>query len=357
MNIKSPITNSDCMPQKKPRVLVIGTGGAISAKPLDGKLKYGEITEEELLNITPGIREKFDIETTNLFRMDSSDMQPKHWLTLSNYIYYKMNEFDGIVVTMGTDTLQYAAAAISFLIQKQNIPIVFTGSQVDSTQINTDAKSNLAQAITVAGESDIAETLIVFDGKIIRATRARKTNASEFEGFKSIGDYSIGKIQNFIEIYGTYKKRNKNKPVLYNNLESKVGTVKVYPGYDGNRLKHLVDYGALAIVLEGYGLGNIPLLDNNMKEGIAYANRKNVHLIISSAASLGKFWKHIYEAEIGTRFKDLRVIPVYDMIPETAYVKLMWVMSQTNDFSEVKKMMQRSYCGEITPIKKNHGKK
>ena len=115
---------------RKPRVLVIGMGGTISAKPAGGKLKYGEIHMDELINYNRRLRESFDIKTMHLFRMDSSDMKPEHWLTLANTLYYNMGSYDGIVVTMGTDTLHYAAIAISFLIQNNNIPIVFTGSLI-----------------------------------------------------------------------------------------------------------------------------------------------------------------------------------------------------------------------------------
>ena len=344
------------MKHRKPRVLVIGTGGAISAKPFKGKWKYGEFTEEDLIDIVSGIREKFDIKTANIFRMDSSDVKPEHWLTLANSIYYNMEEFDGIVVTMGTDTMHYADTAIAFLIQNNNIPIVFTGSVVDPTELNTDAKWNLREAITVAGTADIAETVLVFNGRILRATRTKKVNASEFTAFESVDEPQLGTIQHFIELRGKYRKRSKNAPKLYQNLESEVAIMKVYPGFDGNRIVSLIGQGVKGIVLEGYGLGNIPLLDNSMREAIKFADRKNVAIAITSPCALGKFWKNIYQAEIGARLKGLKVIPLYDMLTETAYVKLMWVLSRTTEFAEVKKMMQKSYAGEISefrPSRKN----
>ncbi len=337
------------MAVKKPKVLVIGTGGAISARPVGGKWKFGEIQGGELVRLLPEIGEKFDIKTANLFRMDSSDMKPEHWLTLSNYIYYKMGEFDGIVVTMGTDTMQYAASAVSFLIQDNNIPIVFTGSQVDPAQPSSDAATNLADAITVAGKSDIAETIIVFDGVIMRATRAKKVNASEFKGFMSF-EWPLGRIQNFIEMYAPYRKRAVRKPMLYNSLDTEVATLKVYPGFDGRRIIHLVDYPITGLVLEGFGLGNLPLLDTHLKEGIRHANMKNVPVVVTSDCALGAYWKHIYAAEIGSRLKGLKAIPVYDMLTEAAYVKLMWVLSQTKDYDEVKRIMQKSFAGEISPL-------
>jgi len=344
------------VPKQKPKVLVIGTGGAISAKPVKGKWVYGEIPIQELISTTKRISEHFDVTATNVFRMDSSDMKPENWLTLANTIYYKMNEYDGIVVTIGTDTLAYAATAISFLIQNNNIPIVFTGSKIDSTQLKSDARINLRDAITVAGLSDIAETVIVFNGRIMRANRAKKVNASEIGAFRSFENPELGKIEQFIHLKGEYRKRSKSKPALYNKLENLVATIKIYPGFDGNRVRSLVDYPVKGLVLEGFGLGNIPLLDNELKEGIKYANKKNVPIVIASNCELGEYWQYIYEAEIGTRLKGMKVIPVYDMLPETAYVKLMWVLGQAQDFEEIKKMMQRPYCGEVSKFNSKNGK-
>lgn len=340
------------MKSKKPRVLVIGTGGVIGAKLINNEWKYGEMPEEELLNITPGIKNEFDVKTTNLFRMNSADMGPKHWLTLANTIYYQMEDFDGVVVTMGTDTLNYASAAISFIIQNQKIPIVFTGSEVDPTQINTDARSNLRQAISVAGLGNIAETLVVFNTRIIRGTRAKRVNTSEFDAFQSFGQPEIGKIQQYIEAAQDYRKRNhKLKAKIFNKLETNVALIKAYPGMEGTSIKSLVDKGIKGIVIEGYGLGTMPMLENNIIESIKYAEDLGTEIVVTSGSSMGAFWKKNYAAEIFNRDKGTCIIPAFDMLTETAYVKLMWVLGQTQKHSEVAKMMQKNYCMEITELK------
>src|SRR3989344_2152470 len=214
------------MAKRMPRVLVIGTGGTITAKLIKGKWSYGEIPVQDLVETTMRIKEHFDVTCTNLFRMDSSDMKPENWLTLANTIYYRMKDYDGIVVTMGTDTMVYAATAISFLIQDSNIPVVFTGSQVDPGQVNTDARINLRDAITVAASSDIAESVIVFNGKILRASRTRKENASELDTFRTLDPEPIGKIEQFMMLNGGHRKRSKSRPVLHTRLENLVATLK-----------------------------------------------------------------------------------------------------------------------------------
>ncbi len=337
------------MAARKPRVLVIGTGGTMSARLVKGGWKYGEITGEELIKSTPRIKEHFQISATNLFRMDSSDIKPAQWTTLANAIYYSLGKYDGIVVAMGTDTLAFVAAAVSLMVQGAGIPIVFTGSRADPVALNTDATRNLRQAITVACETDIAETMVVFNGRIIRGTRAKMVNASEFDAFQSAGEPDLGKIRQCVRITGSHRKRGKKwKPLLNTNLEEDVAILKVYPGFDGNRIRHLVDYGARGIVIEGFGIGNIPLADNRAKEGLKYAREKNVPVVVTTASLPGEDWQYIYSLDIGKRLRGLGVIVGYDMTTETAYVKLMWCLGQTRDIGKVREMMQKNYVGEIT---------
>jgi len=355
MNKKRALVNLT-MENKKPRILVIGTGGAISVQIVNGKWQPGEIPQQKLIDNIARIKENFEIKTTNLFRMDSGDMLPHHWLTLANTIYYQMKDYDGIVVTIGTDTMHYADTAIAFLIQNNNIPIVFTGSQAPSTQLNTDALWNLKNAITVAGKSDIAETLVVFNNLILRATRTKRINASEFRAFYTNVEKPLGTVEQFIKIDSEHKKRGKRIPKLYKKLETKVKIIKIYPGFDDTEIITAVDKGTKGIILEGYNLGNVPLLENTLKKSIEYANKNNVPIILTGDCNPGRYWSKIYSPNIGKRLTGLKLIPAYDMLTETAYVKLMWVLGQTQKYPEVKKMMQKNYVGEITPFnKKDNG--
>jgi len=340
------------MAKRKPRILLIGTGGTISAKKSKNKWKYGEFLQEDLLKMIPEIEKEFDIDTIDIFRMDSSDMKPEHWLTLARTIYYKIKDYDGVVVTIGRDTIHYADTAISFFLQNTGTPIIFTASLYSAEELNNDTLSNLKQAIIVAGKSDLAETAIVIDNDILRATRTKKENASEFNSFAITKESRIGKIQTHIKMTGKYKKRKKSNPILFESIETKIAIAKIYPGFDAKRITTLVDNGIKGIVLQGYGFGNLPLEGTGFKEAIKYANKKNVPLILTSECFLGDYWKELYCLDIGDRFKNIKIIHTYDMLTETAYVKLMWVLGQTQKYSEVKKMMQTNYCGEINLLKK-----
>ncbi len=338
---------------KKNKVLVIGTGGIIGAKIANKRFKYGELTQEKILSLIPNLKKEVDIYSTNIFRMDSADMQPHHWLTLAKTIYYNLGKYKGIVVTIGTDTMVYAAAAISFLIQKQGVPIVFTGSQINANRLNSDAILNLKNAILIAGEADLAETVITFNRRIIRGVRAKRISASDYDAFTSFGgEGDLGLIEYKPIIYSHHRKRNvKEKPIISTSLEEKVVIVKAYPGFDYNTIRRIVDSGVRGIVLEGLGLGLLPHdREGLFKKNLEYAREKKVPIVLTSHCSLGKNWREIYEAEKKNRVEDKLTISAYDMTTEAAYVKLMWVLAQTNKMGLVKKMMQKNYVGEVSKV-------
>ena len=331
----------------KPKVFVVGTGGTLAATTVKGIWKPGELTQSEILKFVPFLKKFFDLEETTLFRMDSTNMQPENWLTIAQTIYYKLKNFDGIVVTHGTDTMSYSASAISFLIQNLNIPIVFTGSQVIPSYMGSDANRNLVDAMRVASTADLAESVIVFNGQILRGNRAKKFRETDFDAFECVGMLPLGKIQQDIKLTGEQKKRKKTKPTLFNSLETNVALIKLHPGYEPNRIEYLLDKGIKGLVIEGYGSGNIPTEKRNVAQMIKLATENDIPVVITTQCALGSSWVYLYE--VGMKALEAGAIPGHDMLSETALVKLMWVLGQTTKIDKVKKMMKTNYAGEITP--------
>ena len=338
---------SDMAKARKPRVFVIGMGGTLAATTVKGTWKPGELTQAEILKFAPFLKKFFDIEETALFRIDSTNMQPENWLTLAQTLYYKLKSFDGIVVTHGTDTMSYTAAALSFLIQNLNMPIVFTGSQVIPTHIGSDANRNLVDAIRVASTANLAESVIVFNGQILRGNRAKKFRETDFDAFECVGMPPLGKIQQEIKLTGEQKKRSKIKPKLFNSLEPNVALIKLHPGYSPQRMEYLIDTGIKGIVLEGYGSGNIPTEKRNIAKTIKKATDQEIPVVITTQCALGSSWVYLYD--VGLKALEAGAIPGHDLLSETALVKLMWVLGQTAKLDKVKKMMKTNYAGEITP--------
>lgn len=330
-----------------PKILIVGTGGIISGKTFGKYRRSGEYLQEEILELVPEVKKYVKMQVSNLFRVDSADMQPEHWMSLAQFIYYYLQEVDGVVVTHGTDTMHYTAAAMAFMIRNLNVPIVFTGSEATPGQIGSDSKRNVVDAIRVAINANLAESVIVFDDKIIRGVRAKKVRANDFDAFESIAQPKLGSIQKDIVLEMPHKRRKKAKPKLSNNLESAVRIVRIHPGIDSATIEKCVDVGIKGFVFEGYGLGNIPLGKSSLRSAIENATKSGVPIVMTSECELGIGWQETIKSEVMERLKNLDIIAGYDMTTECALVKLMWVLGQTRKMSRIKKMMLTNYHGEI----------
>ena len=171
----------------KKRILMLATGGTIASRE-SGQGLAPAITSEELLGYVPGIGELCRVETVQLMNLDSTNVGPSHWLSMARAIEAHYRDYDGFVVTHGTDTMAYTAAALSYLIQRSPKPIVLTGSQRSICMENTDARMNLYNAFLYAAAEGSRGVSLVFDGKVISGTRARKERTKSFNAFSSV-DY------------------------------------------------------------------------------------------------------------------------------------------------------------------------
>ncbi len=333
--------------KEKAKVFVIGCGGTISAKPREKAWRPGDLTASEILREIPHIGRLANIEIMDLFRIDSSNMQPENWATLAQTIFLNLEEHDGIVITHGTDTMHYTAAAISFMIQDLNKPIIFTGSQFALSQIGSDAIRNLFDSIRVAAEADLAESAIVFNGKILRGNRSKKFRELEFDAFDSVGMGPLGVIENTIRLSGEQIKRNGKKPKLANGIEPNVYSIKIHPGFNPKIIEAMINNGTKGFVLEGFGAGNVPTEERTLIPYIKRAVNSGIPVVITTQCILGTSWVYLYD--VGRKALEAGGIPSFDMLNEVALVKLMWVLRQTKNMKKIKEMMLKNYCGEITP--------
>ena len=154
-------------------ILLIATGGTIASMPTETGLSP-KITSEDLLAQVPEIREICRVSAVQLYRLDSTNMRPENWLEIARYIRSQYFDYDGFVITHGTDTMAYASAMLYYLIQNSQKPIVLTGSQLSINERDTDARDNLLAAFRYAADPDACGVHLVFDSKIIAGTRARK---------------------------------------------------------------------------------------------------------------------------------------------------------------------------------------
>ncbi len=335
----------------KKKVLIIGTGGTISAKMVNGSWRPGEFSERELLEFIPEIKKIANISTLDLFNIDSSNMQPKYWLRLAQTIKDNYSKYDAFLITHGTDTMHYTASALSFLLQNLSKPIVFTGSQVPPHKIGSDAKRNVLDSIRIATETDMHEVLIVFNSKVLRGNRVKKFREVEFEAFESVGILPLGIIEHDIRQTGEHYNNKDKELKFFNKLESNVCILKITPGFNPKIISQLIDLGYRGIVLEGFGAGNVPISENSLIPEIENATKKGIPIIVSTQCAIGYSWMYLYEC--GRKALDAGAIPGYDMISETAMVKLMWILGNFPDYDikKIKKLFLKDISGEVSIIR------
>lgn len=305
---------------------------------------------EELLDRLPKGMGNVEVIQRELYQLDSANAQPHHWQTLAGAIKEVSEEIPdlrGIVVTHGTDTMTYSAAAVSFMVQDFGRPIVFTGAQISASVPWSDGPRNLLDAIRVAAFGDLGETCIVFNGEIHRATRTKKVRVNSYDAFDSMDPSPIGILARDIVLYDGRKKRDPSlTPRFDTRLDDCVFLIKVFPGLPPQTLARIVDMGFHGIVIEGFGSGNIPTDENALAGGILQAIDQGCFVVVSSQCAFGQADLSIYE--VGRAAMDVGAMSAHDMTSEAALVKLSWVLGHTHEPDHVKEMMGISYVGEMS---------
>jgi len=305
---------------------------------------------EELLDRLPKGMGNVEVIQRELYQLDSANAQPHHWQILAGAIKEVSEEIPdlrGIVITHGTDTMTYSAAAVSFMVQDFGRPIVFTGAQIPASVPWSDGPRNLLDAIRVAAFGDLGETCIVFNGEIHRATRTKKVRVNSYDAFDSMDPSAIGILARDIVLYDGRKKRdNSLTPRFDTRLEDSVFLLKVFPGLPPQTLARIVDMGFHGIIIEGFGSGNIPTNENALTGGILQAIDQGCFVVVSSQCAFGQADLSIYE--VGRAAMDVGAMSAYDMTSEAALVKLSWILGHTHEPDRVKEMMGISYVGEMS---------
>ncbi|MBR0471416.1 MAG: Glu-tRNA(Gln) amidotransferase subunit GatD [Methanosphaera sp.] len=345
----------------KQNLSILSTGGTV-ASVIDYKTGavHPAFTADDLLRATPELVDHANIEAKAIFNILSENMTPQYWKETAEAIYNEINNgADGIIIAHGTDTMHYTASALSFMIDTP-VPIVLTGAQRSSDRPSSDAFTNLMASVTAA-KSDIAEVTICMHATeddpycdLHRGTRARKMHTSRRDTFNSINMNPLAKIENnkltINDKEIKYTKRNEKQLNLNNNLADKVALIKMYPGINPEIIDLYVDKGYDGIVIEGTGLGHC---SDDIIDKISRATNENIPVVMTSQCLYGRTNMNVYSS--GRRLLHENVIPVNDMLPETAYTKLLWAAGQTDNITEIRNIMQKNLKGELsTTISQNY---
>jgi len=320
-------------PSKK-RILMLATGGTIASKDSGSGLAPA-ITSQELLGHVPQIAEFCHVETVQLFNLDSTCILPSHWLELANTIKVRYDEFDGFVVTHGTDTMAYTAAALSYLVQCSPKPIVITGAQKSIALMDTDARRNLYDSFLYAADDRSQQVSIVFDGKVIHGTRARKERTKSYNAFSSVDYPEIAIIRDGHLIRYLSGESIADGPVFYDKLDERVLLLTLIPGMQAHALNKLVeDYQAL--ILQSFGVGGLPGSDTGeLAQALESWLSQGKTIVMMTQVPYEGSDMTVYQ--VGQRVKKkYELIETYSMTMEAAVTKLMWAMGQSREQEKVR---------------------
>ena len=323
------------------RILMLATGGTIASKESGHGLSPA-ITSEEILGYVPALRELCRVETIQLMNLDSTNIGPSHWLKMADAIRTHYRDYDGFVVTHGTDTMAYTAAALSYLIQDSPKPIVITGSQKSICLDDTDARRNLYNSFLYATDRDSHDVSLVFDGRVILGTRARKERSKSFNAFSSV-DYpevAIIRDERLIRYLAPRAYPYGAEPVFYDRLEDRVLLLTLIPGMGAEGLRLLKD-SYQAVILQSFGVGGLPGGDSGpLAQAIGEWLEAGRTIVMMTQVPYEGSDMSVYQ--VGQRVKEkFRLMETYNMTLEAAAAKLMWILGQTDRPEEIRALFYR----------------
>lgn len=315
------------------KILLIATGGTIASTKTEHGLAPG-ITSQELYDSVPEAARFCTVDTVQLLNIDSTNVQPEQWLLMAKTIEEHYNDYDGFVLTHGTDTMAYTSAALSYLIQNSNKPIVLTGAQKPLLDSITDAKKNLLDALYFACQQRSGGVFVVFSGRAILGTRAKKLKTKSYAAFSSINYPEVALVdQGRIVQYVTF--HHDDPVVFYHNLLPKVFLLKLIPGMDPGILDYIGEHYR-AVVVESYGSGGLPFADQrNFLDKLQTLKERGCHVVVATQAMLEGSDLGVYE--VGRKaMAAYDVMQAWDMTIEAAVTKLMWLLGQELSYEELR---------------------
>lgn len=323
-------------------ILLLATGGTIASRPTAAGGLAPMITSDELLACVPELAGVCHIDAMQLFNLDSTSVGPEQWAQIAAEVRRNYDKYDGFVITHGTDTMAYTAAALSYMIQQSPKPVVLTGSQKSIYNRDTDARNNLYRAVLYACHDSAWGVQLVFDGKVILGTRARKTRTKSFNAFSSIDYPNTAEFRDLRLIPFLTKPRDLGPVQFYEKLDPAVFVLRLVPGMRADIIPLLAGH-CKALILESFGVGGLPGGD----DGELFAAVRDwcaAGRLVVFTTQVPHEGSDLAVYEVGRAAKALPgVLEARDMTPEAAAVKLMWALGQATEREEVARLF-------LTPV-------
>ncbi len=325
------------------KILMIGTGGTIASEMTPEGLAP-ELNTEQLLEFIPDIGKFCRVDCIQLYSLDSTNIRPENWLGVVDTLRKNYNAYDGFVISHGTDTMAYTAAALSYLVQGSAKPIVLTGAQKPIWFDGTDSKRNLTDAFLYACRG-CGGVQIVFNGKVILGTRARKTFSKSFQAFSSVNYPDLAVLQDE-RLLQYIRTESLPRPVFYDKLCMNVGLLKLIPGTKRELVAFMMEHYD-GIVVEGFGVGGLPEYPGEEFYPLVQqaVERGKIVVMTTQVPNEGS---DLSVYHVGGHLKStLHLLEAFDMTTEAAVCKLMWILGQTKDFEQVRALFNRPVAWDI----------
>ena len=306
-------------------ILMIATGGTIASKETEEGLAP-MLSSQELLDCVPEIGSVCRVDAVQPFNLDSTNVYARHWLELVRIVEENYRKYDGFVITHGTDTMAYTAAALSYLIQNSRKPIVLTGSQRSAYSRDTDARRNLADAFLFCADERAYGVCIVFNGEVILGTRAKKTRTRSFNAFSSIDFPAIAVMREGTPFYYIEGQKPTGAPAFYHALNENVFVLKMIPGLKADIFDYLDDH-CDGLVIESFGAGGLPNYeDNAFFDRLArFLSRGKTAVLTTQVEREGSA---LDKYAVGRRLHACgKVLEARCMTLEATVTKLMWILA------------------------------
>lgn len=329
------------------KILLIQTGGTIAMDISDGEQprlnpdKWTQLMYESI----PELSEIARVEMERLFFEDSSDIHKTHWIKLAEFIYDSYESYDGFVILHGTDTMAYTASALSFALQGLSKPVILTGSQVPMSNIRSDARRNLVNAIEMA-TLPLPEVAICFNDFVYRGNRSTKMSIGDFDAFASPNYPPLAEIGLNIEMRN-HIRRSSDSLRLSAEFSDQVFLLKIYPNLDPQFLEQINFGNIRALIVEAFGSGNFPI--HGSQSLLPFFEKcidNDTLLIITSQAAYDAVDLNNYES--GRKAQELGAMSAKDMTTEATLTKIMYLLARHEDNKRVTEQFNRNLAGEIT---------
>lgn len=336
------------------KILFLSTGGTIASAESEGGLTP-QISGQQMIAMIPELEQVCEITCKGILNLDSTNIQPEEWKVMAEAVHEGLSSYDGVVIAHGTDTMAYSAAALTFMLQNLNKPVILTGSQLPIENPHTDGKRNMLDAFCAAADGR-AGVYIVFHGRIISGVRARKMYTKRLDAFHSINVPDVGKIkdgqviwqqENSLSESGSLSDQTGSGLVSVKTaIDTRTFLCKITPGFDPKILETVIDMGYRGIVLEAFGCGGVPYFRRDLLPAIHRAINSGVVVAVATQCEYDGCDLEVYE--VGRKAASAGCLSGMDMTVETLVVKMMWALGNAENPEQVREIMKTCYAGEFS---------